>query len=325
MRVELYTPQHKQAWDEFVAGSRNGTFLFHRDYMEYHRDRFCDSSLLVFDDRGRLAALLPANRDGGSVVSHGGLTYGGLVIGPRLGLGGTLDVFAAALAFLHGHSVSRLVYKAVPHIYHLYPAEDESYALFLAGARLTRCDPSAVVAQDSRPGFQERRRRGAKKALGHGLIVSHATDFGPFWRVLTDNLRARNLRPVHTLEEIELLHSRFPDHIRLYLCSEQGSVVAGTVIYETQRVAHAQYIAASGRGKEIGGLDLLFQTLLSEVYVRKPFFDFGVSTEKEGRFLNRGLMEQKEGFGAGVIAYEQYEIALQHFDGACLLASGQGR
>src|ERR1039458_10102236 len=66
MRVELYTPQHKQAWDEFVAGSRNGTFLVHRDHMEYHRDRFCDSSLLVFDDRGRLVALLPANRDGRS-------------------------------------------------------------------------------------------------------------------------------------------------------------------------------------------------------------------------------------------------------------------
>ena len=45
----------------FLDTPKNATFLFRRDYMDYHRDRFADHSLMIF--RGeKLAALLPANR-----------------------------------------------------------------------------------------------------------------------------------------------------------------------------------------------------------------------------------------------------------------------
>ena len=65
MKIQCYEDSQKQVWDEFVGGSKNGTFLFFRDYMDYHRDRFEDHSLLIWEDNGRLIALLPANREGG--------------------------------------------------------------------------------------------------------------------------------------------------------------------------------------------------------------------------------------------------------------------
>ena len=58
-------------------------------------------------------------------------------------------------------------------------------------------------------------------------------------------------------------------------------------------------------------LDLLFFHLLDTVYVEKPFFDFGKSTENDGRDINRGLIEQKEGFGARAIVHDQYYVDLR--------------
>ena len=55
-----YTPDRKDEWDRFVAKSKNGTFLFFRDYMDYHADRFRDHSLMFYLD-DNLYALMPAN------------------------------------------------------------------------------------------------------------------------------------------------------------------------------------------------------------------------------------------------------------------------
>ena len=61
-KIRRYTASDKEAWNRFVADSKNGTFLFDRNYMDYHSDRFADFSLLVADAADRLIGLLPANR-----------------------------------------------------------------------------------------------------------------------------------------------------------------------------------------------------------------------------------------------------------------------
>ena len=61
--IVRYTPDRAEEWDAFVRQSKNATFLFYRGYMDYHADRFADYSLMFYD-KGRLCALLPANRKG---------------------------------------------------------------------------------------------------------------------------------------------------------------------------------------------------------------------------------------------------------------------
>jgi hypothetical protein len=278
--------------------------------MDYHRDRFQDHSLLVWDG-GRLAALLPANREGEVLVSHGGLTYGGFVVGVEMGAARMLEVAEEVFAFLREQGIRRLVYKAVPHIYHRVPAEEDRYALFRLGARLWRRDVTTVVVPRLRVPFRERRRRGARKALRAGVEVGPSEDLGSFWPILEWNLwELHGKRPVHTLEEMERLRASFPDHIRLYVARVNGEPVAGVLMYETPTVAHAQYIASSALGRSLGALDLLFTYLLEEVYREKPYFDFGISTESEGRVLNTGLAEFKEGFGGGTVTHDFYVLDL---------------
>ena len=310
MRVEPYGPSCKPAWDDFVRRSKNGTFLFLRDYMEYHTDRFHDHSLLVRDDQDRLLALLPANASATTVESHGGLTFGGFITDDTIRTPTMLAVFEAVLTHLQGCGMRALIYKAIPHIYHRVAAEEDRYALFLCDARLMRRSVTAVVDSRHRLPFQERRTRGVKKARRSGLVVRACDDFAAFWAILTERLaRTHGARPVHSLAEITRLRDMFPDCIKLYGCFDGEHMRAGVVIYENAMVARTQYIAASDEGRAVGALDLLFADLLEDWYRTKPFFDFGTSDEDD-RCLNRGLIDQKEGFGARAVAQDQYEIAL---------------
>ena len=75
-----YSADKADEWNAFVAASKNGTFLFDRRYMDYHSDRFLDHSLMFYE-KGRLYAVMPANDDKhGTLFSHQGLTYGGLIM-----------------------------------------------------------------------------------------------------------------------------------------------------------------------------------------------------------------------------------------------------
>jgi hypothetical protein len=310
LTIRPYDDALRANWDAFVQSSKNGTFLFARDYMEYHRDRFRDCSLLVFSD-AQLVALFPASRSGGDVHSHQGLTYGGVLSCDRMTTPLMLDVLAAIIAHLRAADCRNLFYKTIPTIYHRVPAEEDRYALFLANAALYRRDVLSVVQVPPAITPQTRRRRGAVKATRLGVAVAQSDDWAGYWAVLSEHLEQRfGVPPVHSLVEIDGLHRRFPDNIRLHVASLDQEILAGAVVFESARVAHVQYIASSERGRDLGALDKLFLHLLEETYAAKAFFDFGSSNEREGRVLNRGLIEQKEGFGARAVAHDFYRLEL---------------
>lgn len=310
IEIQQYIPEMKSEWDRFIESSRNGTFLFFRGYMDYHSDRFSDCSLL-FRYKGRLVAVLPANREESVLWSHQGLTYGGLVLSPKCTAVQVLDIFSLLLSWMSAQGLSKLIYKCVPDIYHRYPSQEDLYALFRNNARLIARNLSTTVPLSCRMSFSQLRRRGVKKALSLSVGINESDDLRGFWNVLSENLLNRyHKRPVHTVEEITLLKSRFPDNIRLFTACKDDRVIAGSVIFEMGEWVHSQYISASPEGKESGALDLLFHYLITGRYADRTVFDFGQSTENMGHFLNNGLIAQKEGFGGRGIVYDTYELSL---------------
>ena len=298
-------------WNLFVAASKNGTFLFDRRFMDYHSDRFCDHSLLVYRDQ-RLYALLPANQKDDTLVSHGGLTYGGLVTDSRCSAKGVLDAFTAINEYLRQQGFRHVVYKAVPWIYHQLPAEEDLYALTsVCHARLTIRDISSAIIGDRKIRFSESRKSGIRKAHRQGLTVAESTDFAAFWQILNENLTGKyGVRPVHSVAELELLHSRFPEKIRLYMVFDGETPVGGTLLFLTPQVLHTQYISANAFGKQHGAIDLLFDHLINNTYKDYPYIDFGKSTVSDSADLNEQLIFQKEGFGARAVCYDTYEYEL---------------
>jgi hypothetical protein len=305
--VERYDAGARADWDELVARARARHFMFERSYMDYHADRFEDASLLV-SCGGSADAVLPASREGEEVISHGGLTFGGLLSGPGLTVSATVAAIDAIAAALAAQGVRRLVYKTVPHIYHVAPAEEDLFALHAAGARLVRRDVSAAIPPVNRPAYSEERRRAVRRGAAAELELGETARIEEFMELVAEVLRARHdASPVHTPAEMRLLADRFPGRIRLWSAAERGEIVAGVVVYETPTVAHAQYIASGERGRELRAGDALFDHLLG-VYADR-WFDFGTSNERSGE-LNPGLIRNKEGFGARAVVYDRYLLEL---------------
>ncbi|WP_299758877.1 GNAT family N-acetyltransferase [uncultured Pontibacter sp.] len=310
VEVIKYSAKYKPDWNAFVADSKNGTFLLLRDYMEYHADRFTDHSLLFYQ-KGRLIALLPANEAGQQVQSHGGLSYGGFVTDKRMKAALMLEVVQAMKTYFQEKGFRSILYKAIPHIYHQLPAEEDLYALFRHGAILYRRDLNAVIDIAANLGYSRTRRWEVKKAKQGNVQVQLSTAYSDFMRLEQEVLRQKyNAVPVHCPEEIGLLVSRFPENIRLYTATSAGELLAGVLIYETATVAHCQYMASSAKGQEEGALDMLLDWLLTEVYFGKSYFSFGISTEQQGQWLNEGLAHNKESYGARTIVHDFYELKL---------------
>lgn len=312
IHIERYHNELHLQWDDFVSNSKNGTFLFYRNYMEYHSDRFQDFSLVAYDKRNRIIALLPANQKGIYLQSHAGLTYGGFITDERMTTTTMLALWVFTIEYLLKSGFEYLIYKTIPYIYHKVPAEEDRYALFLAGASLTRRDVLTVISNQPRLKLQERRIRGIKKAEKNELQVEISSELNKFWPILTETLQIRfGTSPVHTLEEIEFLKGNFPDNIQLYCCWKESKMLAGVIVYESDQVAHFQYIASNEEGKQLGALDLLFYNIITKFLPHKRCIDFGISNEMDGYILNTGLIQQKEGFGARAVVHDHYQVRLE--------------
>lgn len=299
-------------WDEFARLSRNGTLLHQRGYMDYHSDRFKDCSLIAMRE-GKLCALLPACIDGDTLWSHRGLTYGGWLV-PLKHFDATVmvEVMDAACQWMTDKGIKRLVYKPVPHIYHHYPCEEDLYALFRHQARLIETNISTTIDLACPLPLDRGNKSGANAARKAGIQVGPSDDWQGYWNLLSSLLDERySTRPVHTLDEMRLLQGRFPDGIRLYTATLHGELLAGVVMYLSQPVAHCQYIGASPQGKDSKALTLLFDYLIGEATKSGyRYFDFGISNEDHGRYLNEGLVRQKSRLGGRGIVYNTFEIDL---------------
>ncbi|WP_045738558.1 GNAT family N-acetyltransferase [Xanthomonas sp. MUS 060] len=305
LSVRAYTAADAPAWDALVAASRNGNLLHCRGYMDYHAERFVDASLLVERD-GMPVAVFPANRDGAEVVSHAGLSYAGLLSSHGLRAVATLEAFERIAAYYRNAGVQRLFYKAVPHVFHRSPAEEDLYALHRLGAQLYRRDLSSAVALREPPRLTSARRRSISKARQAGLRVQRTVDPAPLHALLSEVLHRHDTRPVHRLDELRLLCARFPEQIVPYEVRDGDTLLAASLVYDFGHVVHTQYLACSEQGKRVDALSLLLAELIEHVYVQRDFLSLGISTNQQGRELNAGLVEQKERFGARAVVHDFY-------------------
>ncbi len=310
LTVTLYKPLYQKLWDNFVAGSKNGVFLFNRNYMDYHSDRFIDHSLMFFRDH-KLVGLLPANLEGHALQTHAGLTFGGVVSGYNMTQPLMLEIFNSLVAHAKEQGIRQIIYKPVPYIYHSAPAGEDLYALSLHKASLIGRNVSSAIFLPKPPPFDNCRKESLRKARKHGLTVKRSYDLKSFMSLAEHVLKEKHgVSPVHTAKELTALMQSFPDNIKLFVSTLQDKMVAGIVIYESENVAHGQYAANSDIGRGIGAQDVIEDYLIKQYYTDKKYYDFGISTTKLGKELNEGLLKRKEGFGASAVNYDFYEIII---------------
>ncbi len=312
--VVRYTEDKVDIWNQFNKQSKNSLFMFDRNYMDYHKDRFKDHSLLFYDE-DKLIALLPLSEHDDMLISHGGLTYGGFITDTKMKQHTMMDCFEELIKYAKENGFKNIRYKCIPHIYHSQPAEEDRFALFANNSKLDTVDVSTYVNLAAPLKMPKGRKAQISRAKREGVVVEELTeleDFKKFIDLENEVLTERHdVRAVHTGEELKLLHDRFPENIHLFASLKDGNLIAGTVVYEYDQVVHTQYMAANNEARTIGALDLAVSTVINNYKETKKWLDFGISTEHGKIYLNEGLCSQKEGFGGRTGVYEIWEVNIE--------------
>lgn len=309
--IRRYTADDHDAWNSYVSKARNATFLFYREYMDYHADRFSDHSLLFFR-AGHLYAVMPAHAVGDLFCSHRGLTYGGLLMDDDVTTADVLVLFGELNDYLRCQGFRRVLYRAIPWVYHRLPSEEDLYAMFWkCHARLQQRMSGTVIFIDEHLQWRKDHRRRLKQAHAAGIRVERDGSIEDFWPVLNDNLQRKfSAQSVHSLDEIMLLKSRFPDNIVQYNAYLGNELVGGITFYVMGHVLHGQYSGTNDRGKRFGAMEAIYEQVLYHDYAHMRYLDFGTSNEDGGRILNEGLIDHKEAYGGRTVCYDTYEWSL---------------
>ena len=310
IEIVKYESSYKSRWDDFVSKSKNGCLLFYRDYHGIPL-RQVPRFIAPFFEEGDLVAVMPANIADDVFYSHAGLTFGGVVSDRKMGIGLMLELFDALMVYLRQHRIKTIIYKAIPHIYHIVPAEEDLYALFRHNAKVVQRDASSAILFDQQIPFNRQKRRYIKLGKRNELVVKRADDFRAYMLIVAEvTARKFSVAPTHTAHEIELLSKRFPENIKLFAAYKDETMLAGVLMFEHRSTAHAQYSASSDEGEKVGAGDLVWDYLIHDYYCgsSKRYFDFGRSTEKGGRYMNAGLNAHKEALGARATMYDTYKV-----------------
>lgn len=311
LTIIRYSDSMKTEWDYFVQDAKNHLFMFERNYMDYHSDRFEDFSMMFYRG-GKMVAVMPANIKDNILYSHGGLTYGGLVVGNDIKQYWVNEVFDLMLQYLRELKINKLYYKTIPHIFYKQSAEEDRYALFQHGATVAEVTASTVVNLSDPLKMSHDRKNNINRAKRNDIIVKEChnkIEFASFFELENAVLQARHgVKAVHSSDEMYMLYTRFPKNIHLICAYKDNEIIAGSVIYEYDDVIHTQYMAAGEMARKNGALDLVISHIIDKYKGNKKWLDFGISTEDGGRYLNKGLISQKEGFGGRTLVYELWEI-----------------
>ena len=317
INIKLYKDELKQDWFYVNNNSKNGNPMFERNYMEYHKKRFEDISSIIYF-KNKPVILFPANKHSEKIIySHEGLTFGGFIIKNNLKLIPFLKCIRELMRFYFEMGFTHIKYKMQPSIYRFSSDDDINYLLFLMNSKLYRVDTTLAVNINKYEFSKIRKLKkvNIKKSLKSNLIIKEEDNFKSFWsEILEPNLLTKySKKPVHSIHEIEYLKSKNPKLIRQFNIYSNDKIIAGTTIYESERVAHAQYISSSLEGRSLGALDFLFNHLIENEFSNKMYFDFGIVNENDGKFINEGLLFWKDGFNSEIFSHQFYEIQINNF------------
>jgi hypothetical protein len=310
--VKQYQGSDYANWNAFISKAKNATFLFHRDFMEYHSDRFQDYSILIFKD-DKLIAVLPANRVEETVYSHQGLTYGGLVYSSKINGEVVGDIIESLLSFLKEKGMQFFYFKPIPFFYSSGGNHEIDFFLFKNGAFLDKKEMNLAVNLALPLTISKSKLKHFRKIEDLDLEIVEEQQLQSFWELVLEPrlLDKYDAKPVHTLQEITKLKSNFPDNIKQFSVYYNNDIIAGITLFEADTVVKSQYGATTKKGQELRALDFLFINLIKK-YKRegKQFFDMGIVNEDNEKGYHTGLLKQKEELGCSVYSQDFYKMNL---------------
>lgn len=312
IEIIKYSDSYKEKWDKFVlTSSINGTFLQSRIFLEYHKDKFVDNSLL-FVKAGTIMAVCPAilriEKGEKQFISHLGSTFGGIIVGKDFYTISNVTEFVALLdKYLKENDFKYVLLKNTNEIFSLENNNLIDYMLYKANYECYdelsfAIDFSRYNVEDVSQIFKSKTRNLYKTSLKNDLAIKQIKEkkeIEQFYSILCKSLEKYNTKPVHTLEDLyDLYYNRLNDKIRFYGVYHENTMISGSMVFILNNVFHTQYLCANPDYLYLKPMDFMDGNLIKIAFEENfKFFSFGISTEQHGKYLNETLAKFKEGFG----------------------------
>jgi hypothetical protein len=304
MELVRYNNFQKDNWDLFISMSINGNFMYYRNYLDYHSERFVDHSLLAIK-YGEIVAVLPAHADEEKLCSHFGLTYGGWIFGKGFSSSDFIQLFSAFEKYGADNKFKELLYKQKPSIFSPHLCETDSWVMWRNNWELFRRDLSFAIDLKMHVGYASDKRYRINKSVRNDLNIVWQGDTKIFLELVNQNLQSRySVNAVHSLEEMLKLQTLFPDNISTITVSHNGIFLGGTWLFEDNNFVHTQYLHSNEIGKKLGAIEFLIFSLIEKYKLNKRWLIFvcfgqlqGASGYQQGKLdheirgtrLHRGL------------------------------------
>ncbi len=310
--IKKYNPKLESEWNKFISASQNATFLHNREYMDYHKHRFDDFSLMIYK-KTNLLAVLPAHKINDVIFAHKGLTYADFLFHKKLKTAHKVEIMAASMKYLKQQGFKTMQIKIIPSIFHRNANEINSYIYTQMGARLILMKPFFMFDTQNPYKVNQSRQQSIDKLEKEPLSIDENGDLEAFWKIVNKNLAVRhNTKPVHNIDEIKLLKNRFEENIRLYSISLSGKMLAGVLIFLINDSMHFQYIQATNDEKYRNAVDILTDFVIKKYYDKVRYISFG-SSDSTDNSLQAGLVYWKESFGAKSVNQMFFEVDIENY------------
>jgi hypothetical protein len=286
-------------WDDFVkTKSRNGCIFHERKFLSYHPlDRFKDSSVLVYID-SKLFAVVPTAIKDDVVISHPGSSAGGIIYALDGSLEKVLLTLDSVVEYYRSEGFKKLEFRLAEPIFS-YPSDEElRYALWYRKFILEKEISSFVVLSKDRLWHffgRKKNKTDINKLIREGYKVEITDNIEDCYDLILKNLDLKYDKcPTHSLEELSLLKSMYPDKIHFWLV-KKGDENYGTFVgfVANDNVVHDFYIAKNNDYRNLNVMPYLFYSAF-EYYQEKgiKYFNFGISSRFN--WIKWNILQSKE-------------------------------
>jgi len=309
--IKRYTTDMEAAWDTFVDTAINGTFLQSRRFLNYHGDKFVDSSLMFYR-KDKLVCVCPACtiiENGHKLFwSHKGSTFGGLVFAfNEYKAEKVIEIIKLLKQYLHENNYSKAYLKITADLFSIKTSDLVEYCLWYEGfssyRELSTYSDLSDCTEDLAATFSRTYRRYRNRWMDAGaqfLELDSASKISGFYDILVENLQIYDAKPIHTLDELlDLKFNCIPEETVFYGTYLNDKMVAGCLLFKfiPVKTVHMQYVATK-QNLEYDLPSPTAFTYFSMLEVTRTLgfnrISWGTSNFEMGRVLNESLIRFKE-------------------------------
>jgi len=284
MDILRFKEKDTSAWDCFVQEANNGTIFHTQRFLSYHpKTRFKDHHCMV-TQKESLIAVFPAVEHEGSIISHRGASYGGLVMKHGIGISTVCRIIEHLVTYYRSKGFKKIITTQTPLVYYKDPHQYADFALAKQGFSYLKREVTAVIpiiTAEPLPTFHADARRSTKKAEREGIQIRISDEYERFYEILKNNLGMRhNVKPTHTLSEMHKLRKLYPDDIILFAAYYNRIMIGGIVVFVTNKqTILAFYISHNDKYQQFRPVNLLFYEILKWAYYHGfNYLDLGTFT-----------------------------------------------